>query len=339
MCTSLAIVDNQNNIYQGRTLELTENLPSWISYYPKNTFFQKQAPDGSNGLSYSSKFDMLAITTDIYFDGDNHNILQAVNSAGLTFSANMLTDSELTPIESEYYEKSLPVTAIGGWALSCFANVEEVKQSIENGYFWSPLLENFGNLTSPFHYAFYDKAGGSIVVEAVEGKLRVFDNPTRVLTNGPSFPWHLTNLNNYTHLSNIDMSAARFANINVVQPDSGIATANLPSSDTSVGRFIRAAFYTTFAPITHSSKEAIYTVSHIMNQFDRMKNISVDTLGESNTSGTEKQTEYTVWTCLTDLSNGVIFIRGYSDINYQEYSFIQFKDSSQPVFERIEISA
>ena len=44
MCTSLSITDSQNNIYQGRTLELTEDLPSWITYYPANTFFQKKSP-------------------------------------------------------------------------------------------------------------------------------------------------------------------------------------------------------------------------------------------------------------------------------------------------------
>ena len=40
-CTSLAIEDADKNIYHGRTLELTANLPSWMSFYPKDTFFQK----------------------------------------------------------------------------------------------------------------------------------------------------------------------------------------------------------------------------------------------------------------------------------------------------------
>ncbi|MCE9841759.1 linear amide C-N hydrolase, partial [Proteus terrae] len=99
-----------------------------------------------------------------------------------------------------------------------------------------------------FHYAFYDKKGGSIVVEATNGKLHVYQNPTRVMTNGPDFPWHLTNLNNYSQLTNIDKSSGKLANINVVQPDSGIATSQLPSSDTSVGRFIRAVYFSTYAP-------------------------------------------------------------------------------------------
>ncbi|MEQ5728273.1 linear amide C-N hydrolase [Providencia alcalifaciens] len=337
MCTSLSIVDSQNHIYQGRTLELTENLPSWITYYPVNTFFQKKSPDGQNGISYTSKFDILAITTEIYFDGDNHNMFQGLNSEGLTFSANMITEAELSPVEPENYSKSLPVTSIGEWALSSFSNVNEVKKAIESGFFWSPILVNFRNLKSPFHYAFYDKQGGSIVVEAVNGKLQVFDNPTRVMTNGPDFQWHLKNLNNYSQLSNLDKSTNLLGNIRVTQPDSGIATANLPSSDTSVGRFVRAVFYSTYAPQADNAKEAINTLAHIMNNFDRTKNITVDNIGEGEGKGDILLSEYTVWTCLSDLSNGTIYIRGYGEMNYTQYSIDQFSHEGKAIFKQLDI--
>ncbi len=338
MCTCLGIVDSQNNIYQGRTLELTEDLPSWLTYYPQKTFFQKQAPDGSNGLSYYSKYEILAITTEIYFDGNNHNMFQGLNSAGLAFSANMITSAELTSIEPKYYEKSLPVTSIGEWALASFSNVDEVKIAIEQGYFWAPTLVNFRNLISPFHYIFHDNKGGCIVVEAVDGRLQVFENPTGVITNGPDFPWHIKNLNNYSQLSNLDKSSARLGNINVVQPDSGIAVANLPSSDTSVGRFIRAVYYSTYALKAADSKEAITTLAHIMNRFDRTKNMTVGSMGEDGGGDANNlQSEYTVWTSLSDLANGVMLVRGYSDVNYSQYSISQFKDAGKAVFEKINI--
>lgn len=337
MCTSLSITDSQNNIYQGRTLELTENLPSWITYYPANTFFQKKAPDGQNGINYLSKFDILAITTEIYFDGNNHNMFQGLNCAGLSFSANMITEAELTPLKPEDYHNSIPVTSIGEWALSCFTNVDEVKKAIQNSYFWSPILINFRKLKSPFHYAFYDKQGGSIVVEAIDGKLQVFDNPTRAMTNGPDFQWHLKNLNNYSQLSNFDISTSMLGNIRVTQPDSGIATSNLPSSDTSVGRFVRAVFYSTYAEKAVSAQEAMITLAHIMNNFDRTKNITIDNIGEGEGSEGVPLSEYTVWTCLSDLTNGVICIRGYGEMNYNQYTIAQFSNEEKPVFQQLNI--
>ncbi|EAX4319113.1 linear amide C-N hydrolase [Salmonella enterica subsp. enterica serovar Richmond] len=52
------------------------------------------------------------------------------------------------------------------------------------------------------------------------------------MTNGPEFPWHIENLNNYTQLTNKDRSAGTLGNICVYQPDSGIAVSALPSSIT-----------------------------------------------------------------------------------------------------------
>lgn len=337
-CSSLAITDSQNHVYHGRTLELAEPLPSWLTYYPKQTSFQKKTPDGKDGISYKAKYDIIAISTEIYFDGDDHNIFQGMNSGGLSFSANMMDEADLTPLDTAVYDKAIPVTAIGEWALANFSDVEQVKKAVNEGYFWAPTLKNFGNLKSPFHYAFYDKKGGSIVVEAREGKLHVYDNPTRVMTNGPDFPWHLTNLNNYSQLTNIDRSSSVLGGIKVSQPDSGIAASALPSSDTSVGRFIRGVYYTTYAQKATSSVEAMNTLAHVMNRFDRTKDITEDTMGESGKNSTQTASEYTVWTSLSDLSQGVMMVRGYKDINYTTYSLTQFKDAKQPVFEKINVS-
>lgn len=58
------------------------------------------------------------------------------------------------------------------------------------------LVAVLGNATSPFHYALHDRSGASIVTEFSDGKQTVYDNPVGVMTNGPSLPWHLINLNN-----------------------------------------------------------------------------------------------------------------------------------------------
>ncbi len=53
------------------------------------------------------------------------------------------------------------------------------------------------------------------------------------------------------------------------QPDSGIATAGLPASNTSVGRFVRAVYYSQFAEKVDKPDTAMTTLAHIMNNFDR----------------------------------------------------------------------
>ncbi|EAO6410080.1 linear amide C-N hydrolase [Salmonella enterica] len=338
-CTTLAISDSQGDIFHGRTLEYMQDLPSWLTYYPAGTTFTKNTPEGKPGLHYSSRYAVLAITSPIT-DGDSRDVLEGMNTAGLSFSENMILNAELAPVPSAEDKKALPVTSLGEWALAQFSSVDEVKNAIKENLFWSPVLKHFGNLKSPFHYAFYDKKGGSIVVEVTEGKLHVYDNPTRVMTNGPEFPWHLTNLNNYTHLTNEDRSSGTLGHIRVTQPDSGIAIAALPSSDTSVDRFVRGVYYTTWAEQATSSREAVNTLAHIMSRFDRPKNITTDTLGsegEGNGAG-KPVSEYTVWTTLSDLSRGDIYIRGYNDINYTKYSFSQFDGVKKPTFKKINVA-
>jgi len=37
------------------------------------------------------------------------------------------------------------------------------------------------------HFVVYDKTGASIVIEPLDGKLKVYDNPLGVITNSPTF--------------------------------------------------------------------------------------------------------------------------------------------------------
>ena len=51
------------------------------------------------------------------------------------------------------------------------------------------------------HFFIQDKTGKSIAVEPIRGKLKVTDAPLGVMTNAPTYDWHMTNLDNYINLS------------------------------------------------------------------------------------------------------------------------------------------
>ena len=71
-------------------------------------------------------------------------------------------------------------------------------------------------------------------------------------------------------------------------PDSGNALANLPSSQIAAGRFVRAAFYAQFVRKADSPDDAVITLGHIMNNFDRPYDLSIDEgySAEGGTPGT-----------------------------------------------------
>lgn len=335
-CTSLAITDKDKNYYHGRTLEFsTSAIPSSICYYPKGTSFDPILKDNTPLMAFESKYDMLGVGMPVENNGKGleKQLIEGVNSQGLSFSLNMKTNSELDAQEITDYSKVVSFDCLGHWALACFASVEEVKQAVKDQVFYCKELDELGGMSAPFHFAFYDTSGACLVVEINLGKICSYDNPTRVMTNGPELPWHLTNLNNYTHLTNLDVNQGSLGNMTIKQPDSGIALASLPSSDTSVDRFIRATFYSSFAEQASSAQGALLELSHIMNKFDRPKNMSVS---KSDTAVVNPDVhsicEYTLWTSLTDLKNGRLLVRSYNSFNFVDYSISQFTSNTTPVY-------
>jgi len=313
-CTSLKINDKQGNIYHGRTLEFSSDMIFNVAYHPVGTTFSYNAPDNkTKGLSYSTKYELLLITTP---GSETINApVEGVNSAGLSGSMNMKTDSDLPVLSEDKYSTSLHWALLIEWALANCSSVQEIKTKIKDISLWTKGLPVF---LSNFHHIFYDTTGACLVVEVSGMELSVIDNPTGVLTNGPEFNWHITNLNNYTHLTNQDITQATLGGLQLKQPDTGIAASLLPSSDTAVGRFVRAVFYSSFALVQDSPQKAMLELSHIMNKFDRPKNMSRSESGEGGEVGSSS--EYTEWTSLTDLKNKEMHVRTYYDLNYTKYS-------------------
>lgn len=327
-CTSLRIKDKQGNVYHGRTLEYSADLPFNLTYYPIGHHFGYNAPDNkTKGLSYDNKYEMLVLT---FPESDIVNApVEGINSAGVSGSLNMKPNSDLPVLTKEQYANSLNWALTMEWALANCSSVEEIRTKIKDISLWTEGLPVYS--LSGFHYVFYDNTGDCVVVEASDDKLHVIDNPTGALTNAPEFNWHLTNLNNYTQLTNLDVSTStKLGNLKLQQPDTGISAAALPSSDTSVGRFVRAVFYSSYALTSDTSEGAMLQLSHVMNKFDRPKNITMSTVGESGASK-EPESEYSEWTALSDLHNGDIYIRTYYDLNYKKYSISDFSKEKKKV--------
>lgn len=325
-CTSLKVQDLNGNIYHGRTLEFPESpLQTSFTYFPEGYQFQHNSPDGTPGLTYQAKYPIMALTMP-QNNSELYDCLEGINAAGLAFSLNMYHHKGLKDLVESDYSQSIPYEAVGEWGLANFSTVPELKEGLKDARIWSGIIAVLG-LNSPFHFAFYDKQGNCVVIEIKDGELAVYDNPIGVMTNGPEFTWHLINLNNYTQLSNIDVPVSKVGGLTLVQPDSGIATHNLPSSNTSVGRFIKAFYYSSYANRVTDADEQIVELAHIMNNFDRPKNINIVHTEEGGKPVTVR--EYTVWTALTDLSRGLLYVREYSKLNYTKYDFSQFSDQKE----------
>ncbi|MCB4767877.1 linear amide C-N hydrolase [Ancylobacter sp. Lp-2] len=335
MCTSLSYRDAVGKVYFGRTLELTVDLPYQIVWLPAG-FATRSEIEGHPPVDFRARHGALTVTmpcrvptADAPLGLDDFKVLEGLNEQGLTFSLLSYPAAAGTQRALTATQAVLSASDLGSWILGQFATVAEVKAALAGQPILLQPLAILGGVESPFHYVVHDASGAAVVIEFNRGEMSVYDNPVGVMTNGPEFPWHLTNLNNYTHLTNVDAPTASFGGYKAVQPDSGIATAALPASNTSVGRFVRAAFFAHFTEKAGTPDVAVRTLAHVMNNFDRARGVSIDYPnaggGHMEVAGLEPEkgvtyaTEFTSWTSLSDLDRKLFFIRDYQSLNFTSF--------------------
>lgn len=346
MCTSLSYTDAAGKVYFGRTLELTVDLPYQAVYFPEGTSFSSTV-EGHPPLEYKAQYGFLAVTmpdrkpsAEAPLGIGDLKVLEGLNARGLTFSLLSYPAAGGTQQSVAMTRAVLSASDLGSWALARFATVAEVKEALAGQPVLLEALAILGGVKSPFHYVVHDASGAALVIEFNRGEMSVHDNPVGVMTNGPAFGWHLTNLDNYTFLTNVDRSSATFGRYAASQPDSGIATAGLPASNTSVGRFVRAAFYAQFTEKAETPDQAVRTLAHVMNNFDRPRGVTIDYPEEGaghlevaglDHDGTEPYTtEFTSWTNLSDLDRGLFFVRTYKAMNFAVFDLNRLSALTAP---------
>ncbi len=340
MCTTLGYTDLNGKHYHGRTLELDIEEVYAVLYVPAGTPFETKAGD-NDPVKYESKYPFIAVgapdrmptATDPLTPADV-KVIEGMNSEGVTCS--LLSYPTVAGAEeaAKNTKKMIDATDVGSWVLSNFASVDEVKAALQDESIFLTKITLVGDLAFPFHFNIRDKSGKALVIEFHNGELKVIDNPVGVMTNGPTFEWHLTNLGNYTQLSNVDVSTAKFGDLEVQQPDSGIATANIPSSNTSAGRFIKAVYYSTFTEKENDPDFALVTLSRVMNNFDRVRGATIDPGQKSDFPGTQLNdkaplSEYTSWTTLADLDRGKWLLRTYNSFNYSSFDLTELSKKEE----------
>jgi penicillin V acylase-like amidase (Ntn superfamily) len=321
-CTALMITDTKGNAYSAKTMEYAAMMPFEMSYVPAGTKVVSVAPGNKPGLSFETKYPVLGVSADAGVGNGINMMVESSNNQGLSLSTNEMPGSQSPAGAGSDAAKALAATDLALYLLGNFKSVAEVKEALQGGAVsvWLPKIPLVGDIEAPFHYILFDKTGAGIVIEFLDGKMNVHDNPVGVVTNAPDFPWHLKNLNNYAQLTNLDRNTGQFGQLKVGAPDSGNALANLPSSQISPGRFVKAAYYTQFVRKADSPEDAVITLGHIMNNFDRPYDLSIDKgySAEGGKPGTTSS-EVTLFTWMNDKSRNLFFLRTIDALNFATF--------------------
>jgi choloylglycine hydrolase len=299
-CTGILLTTRNRSYVHARTLEFGQELACKLLFIPRNHTFAAPAPDGkSQGLSWQGTYAVLGINafdTEGFIDGVNERGL----AGGLFYFPGFAHYQQVTPRQ---YSRSLPMWQLVTWILTTCSTVAEVKKNLHN-IFVIPL--EFGPMHEvvPAHAIVHDMQGKSLVIEYVNGKLMAYDNPFGVITNAPTFDWHMTNIRNYLNVSSHAPTDKIMAGQQFSPLGQGAGMCGLPGDFTPPSRFVRAVFFTQAAPVASTELDAVYQAFHILNNFDIPRGSAV------NASGNE---DYTQWTNAIDMRNKVLYFRKHNN--------------------------
>jgi choloylglycine hydrolase len=329
-CTGISLKAGDGAAIRGRTLEFGFPLQSNVIVVPAGKEFSGALPDGGKGLTYKTRYNIVGANA-----FNEIAIIDGLNDQGLSIGLFYFPDyAKYTPLTADNASRALAPQDFGMWVLGNFATVDEVKQAVKDIAMVPTPMPGLGSAkgeVAGVHFFIQDKTGQSIAVEPVDGKLVVTDAPLGVMTNAPTYDWHMINLNNYVNLSVKDTDPEKFGSITLTAPGSGAGLHGLPGDFTPPSRFVRAAIYSQAATPNADAEDAVLSAFHILNQFDIPKGSVI------NGSVGQPTAEITEWTSVSDLKNLRWYFRTFQDQSIRMVDLKQAVDAAKGEIATIEM--
>ena len=305
-CTGISLKAGDGAAIRGRTLEFGFPLQSNVIVVPAGKEFSGALPDGGKGLTYKTRYGIVGANA-----FNQVAIIDGLNDQGLSIGLFYFPDyAKYTPLTADNAARALAPQDFGMWVLGNFASVDEVKQAVKDIAMVPTPMPGLGSAkgeVAGVHFFIQDKTGKSIAIEPVDGKLVVTDAPLGVMTNAPTYDWHMTNLTNYVNLSVKDSVPEKLGSVMLTPLGSGAGLHGLPGDFTPPSRFVRAAIFSQAAVPNAGAEDAVFAAFHILNQFDIPKGSVI------NAAIGEPSAEITEWTAVSDLKTLRWYFRTHED--------------------------
>lgn len=306
-CTSIRMKTSDGAVIYARTMEFA-NFKSGVAVVPKGYKYRGTLPDGaSKGLQWTVKYGFVGMNVEgvpVVTDGMNEKGL----AVGSLYIPGYVKYQPYSPLKAS---STLAQFEVNTWLLSTCATVEDVRKAIGSVRVCQGPMQPTGGAI-PLHFTVHDASGKSLVIEYVDGQLKLHDNPIGVLTNSPNFDWMLTNLSNYVNLSPDNANGMTVAGVNILPFSQGSGLLGLPGDFTSPSRFVRMVALTQSTEPVKGADEGVSLAMTVINNVD----IPIGAVRQKTDTGVAL--EVTDWTVVADLANKRYFFRTYANKNWQQ---------------------
>ena len=292
MCTSLTF--QTSDFYFGRNLDLEYNFGEKIVITPRQyPFIFKFA--GTLSEHYA------IIGTAQITDGCPL-YAEAVNEKGLCLAALNFPGNAVYAETPESGKTNLAPFELFGFLLGTCATVKEAEEKLKAVCITHTAFKD-GYPVAPLHWHIADK-DRSLVLECIKDGMHLYENPVGVLTNNPPFPFQLTNLQNYMHLTS-NPPENRFAPALKLAPyGQGMGALGLPGDASPASRFVRAAFCKWNTELPSGEEASVTQFFHILD------NVAM-VAGSVRTP--ENKFDRTTYSSCINASRGIYYYKTYNN--------------------------
>ena len=314
-CTGITLQTSHGETIVARTIEWAGgDLESRYTVVPRGYRQRAIVPVEENeGMEFMAHYGYLGLSVErpeFVVEGINEEGL----SAGLFYFPGY---GEYTAYESNQKDKTISDLQLVSYVLGNCKSVEEVENKLQE-----LRIISGDSRGSTVHWRFTDVSGRQIVLEIIGQKMIFHENTLGVLTNSPSFDWHLTNLNNYINLSSGPIYSKKIGKLELTAFGGGSGLHGIPGDMTPPSRFVRAAVFQATAPQLNTPEQTVEQAFHILNNFDIPTGIqfTADQTVPNIPSATQ-------WTVVTNIKDRKIYYRTMynSDIRCLDLKKINFK--------------
>ena len=318
MCTGIRMTADNKDVVYARTLEFDVPVPMWLGYVPRGMDFQGTTPTGVNGLKWTTKY---AVGGQVGAGnrpgmGDFFSCVDGMNEHGLVAGIfNLPGYTTFADVDATTQDKALAIWEAPLFVLSNYKSVDEVKAGIAAGDFIVAATEFAFTAKAkgilPNHMRVGDATGATIVVEFSNGNEppNVFDAPTGVCCNSPSYPFHQEHILLYDNLTPYNPAGPFSPTSQEYKNTMGQGYVGMPGGSGSMDRFVRAYLYSRDAHAGATGEDAVWAALHTMNNFDIPPGI------QRNVSAVDKSesSEFTLYIVIADTANCVYYMRTHAN--------------------------
>lgn len=292
MCTSIA--KTMGDFYFGRNMDLEYEFGQQVVVTPRNYPFHFRA--AGDMLTHHTIIGMARVQAGypLYAEAANE---RGLCMAGLNFPQSAHYDVE----KANGMDNVSPFEFIA-WVLGQCSSVDEALPLLRRTHL-TDIPFDAHTPVAPLHWHLADKHR-SVVIEPLAESLRIHENPVGVMTNEPTFDFHMTNLRQYMRLSP-EQPVNAIPGVDLKPLGWGFGALGMPGDASPASRFVRAVFHTANSESAPGEENSVTQFFHLLD--------SVAMTRGSVRDGATGKFEITLYASCISADTGMYYYKTYDN--------------------------